>query len=852
MLSIRKAIEREASTIQDEHKRQYFYLISWFLRAETARRKKQAQDRKGRPTSSGANPEIESYSLVASVLNQETFVLLQRTMHEAEGEKHWLDLNASMKCFTQILLTVQDMMESPLDEDQEIAENILNRIFYEQSTHDSVVNLLRTYNNQGFGYLDACTQMAHVFCRLLENYAKQNVDLQVRSRRRARKKDNQDADAQALRKEDREMHAEDVATAERTSTERKFDFAKFAARFVNQQTIDTFVAFLRFYKDFNLDQLKRAHRFFYRAAFKMELTVYLFRVDIIALFNKLIKGPDGLDDDAVMFKEWSELVRQVFRRLAKKMEERPALAVELLFSKIPSTMYYLEHGHDREVPIRAKRTPAELEIKPGMELEQQIGVVVSILVNQSKFDVLAWIKGVLSTAADERQSWLDLRIAQAPDKQPLPPDLEAARLAGDYTPEEPDAPRCPSILVSAEKPEQKKAMQDDKHVRLLLTTLTFQSLGDDTPESPASWIIPSSLSVDELKSFGNLIAKFEFSPPVYDDDKSAEDFVRRKTAPRTRAIKDTSGSDSEGASDLDGLFPANLPDRRRGSAEPEDSSKNKRKRNRHKKDELLDDSVLDARREARRKNDLEKSRKIKSALYVHASDDETDEEADRLFFEMEEQRRERNNLGGKTGPSGIMARLAEKAKAKRRGKGAGKKKRKSTMPVDDDEEAADYDDRLGASESHSESESRATKKRKSTRRSIVLDDESDDDAQQERSEASSPAPVQRQRPTAPFDDDDSDEDMPAMLSDSEAETDTPPSSTEERARKGKSATDAGVDVDMADAHEGGRSSDKENEEAGADIAGAEANGSGLKDAPPSQSRTARGRAGFVLDDSDDE
>jgi len=147
-----------------------------------------------------------------------------------------------------------------------------------------------------------------------------------------------------------------------------------------------------------------------------------------------------------------------------------------------------------------------------------------------------------------------------------------------------------------------------------------------------------------------------------------------------------------------------------------------------------------------------------------------------------------------------------------------------------------------------------TKKRKSTRRPIVLDDESDEAAQ----DASSPAlastqPVQRQRPTAPFDDD-SEEDMPAMLSDSEAETDTPPSSTEERGRKAKSGPDADVDVDvdMADAHEAGRSSDKENEAAGPDVAAADATGSVLKDVPLSQSRTSRGRAGFVLDDSDDE
>jgi replication fork protection complex subunit Tof1/Swi1 len=855
MFSIRRAIEREENNLLDDHKRQYFYLISWFLRAETARRKKQAHDRARRPGNSASALEAESYSLVASVLNQETFVLLQRTMVHAQEQKIWLDLNASMKCFTQILLTVQDMTESPLDEDQEIAENILNRIFYEQSTHDIVVTLLRTYVNQGFGYLDACTQLAHTFCRLLENYAKQNVDLQVRSRRRARKKDSQGTDAQTQRKQNREMEAEDVATAERTSTERRFDFAKFAAKYVNQQTMNTFVAFLRFYRDFNPDQLKRAHRFFYRAAFKMEQTVYLFRLDIIALLNKLIKGPAGLDDDGPMFKDWSELVRQVFRRLTKRMEERPALAVELLFSKIPATTYFLEHGYDREVPVKQKRAPAELEVKPGMELEEQIGVVVSILINQGKADVLAWVKDELNKAATERQSWLDLHTAQKTveqqSKAPLPPPrgeadqiFESVELRPSQDADtEADTPRCPSILFTTDNAEHNKAMANDKYVRLLLTTLLFQRLGEDTAESPASWIIPSSLSVEHLTTSAAWIAKFEFAPPTYDDDKGAEDFVRRKAAIRARAEKESDVSDNEGASDIDGLFADNLPDQTRATGEGKDKTKPKRKRLRHKKDELLDASVLDARRAARQQAEAEKSRKIKSALYVHASDDDSDEEADRLFFAAEEERRKKNNLGG-----GRV--VKEDGTVPMRKAGKGKQKRKSTMPAEDDHETEVQS-------------SRATKRRRSTKKALL--DESDDaiedyagsDSNHDISQMSSPEPTSqarsRPRKAAPFDDD-SDEEMRPVLSDTGDETDTPPSSVPvpgETSRKKQQTmeteSDAEVDIIMDDAHTR-KDSDKENEEVGG------SNGEVLKNGVEATAgQRGRRRAGFVLDDdSDDE
>ena len=41
---------------------------------------------------------------------------------------------------------------------------------------------------QGFEYLDACTELTHTYLRILEAYSKQNVDLQLRSRRWTRRK----------------------------------------------------------------------------------------------------------------------------------------------------------------------------------------------------------------------------------------------------------------------------------------------------------------------------------------------------------------------------------------------------------------------------------------------------------------------------------------------------------------------------------------------------------------------------------------------------------------------------------------------------------------------------------------
>jgi replication fork protection complex subunit Tof1/Swi1 len=452
-LHLRKAMEREAERVETRHWRQYFYLVSWFLRAECARRRA-IKERAADPKSTEVlTAEDESYGLVAEVMNQETFILLNRFMQKSQDEKAWQDLNAGMKCFTQILLTVQEMAESAVDDDQEIAENIQNRIFYEESTHDRVITVLRSYKDQGFGYLDACTELSHVFLRMLERYSKQNVDLQVRSKKRARKirKKQAQAEGQESNEEGHVSETEDIVAAQRATSERKFDFARFAAKFINQSSVNTFVAFLRFYKNLDVEQLKRAHRFFYRVAFKMEIGVLLFRVDIISLFNKMIKGPEGLDPASSSFREWDDFVRHFFRSVVKRVQERPEFVVEMLFSKIPATLYYLEHGHDRELPTRTPRAPAELEVKPGIEKPDQIGVAVGVLVNQQKSDALRWLRDVLSKAAEERKAWEEMEEAR---KQ-----VQASSIVdGEQPPpeEQAEAPKpptiCKCILYRCRKP----------------------------------------------------------------------------------------------------------------------------------------------------------------------------------------------------------------------------------------------------------------------------------------------------------------------------------------------------------------------------------------------------------------
>ena len=433
---VRKSIEFEGPHVMEYHSSQFFYLVAWFLEAERMRRKA----RKGSKQSqnSDAPGDVSSFNLVAGVLTQEMFITMNRNLDKSYNDKDWPKLCTVMRCFTQVLLTVQEMSESGVEEDEEIAENILNRLFYEETTHDAIANIARTYKDQGFEYLDACTDLCHTFLRILEAYSKQNVDLQVRSRKRTRRKKKKaaeaasagDADGDPQREDPGDSSADDQASAERTSKERKFDFSRFALRFIPQGAIDTFVKFTSYYKDLDDAQLKRAHRYFYRVSFKLHMSVMLFRVDIIHLFYNMIKGPQPLDKNCAMFKEWEELAKQTIRKCVRKIEERPALITELLFSKINSTAHYLEYGYEKQTISANPRPAAELEFRHVVDHEQQVAIAVGTLLDKSQADHIVWLKAQLAAAEGERRGWESAEKAM-PSTEGL--EGEAAGVSSEQT-----------------------------------------------------------------------------------------------------------------------------------------------------------------------------------------------------------------------------------------------------------------------------------------------------------------------------------------------------------------------------------------------------------------------------------
>lgn len=183
-------------------------------------------------------------------------------------------------------------------------------------------------------------------------------------------------------------------------------------------------------------------------------------------------------------------------------------------------------------------------------------------------------------------------------------------------------------------------------LRLLMTLIGFERLGVEDVLG-ATWIIPSGPASQDFQATQQIIKKHEKDPPREVNGLDVGALVRRKRevrddelGPSAAFIDDSEGSDGN----EEFLFPANS--RSKSKQEILEELKTRRRKRRVRDDDeetALDDGMIEARRKAREEAALERRRKIKSDLYVHDSDDESDAEADKQFFAKEEERRQRQS-----------------------------------------------------------------------------------------------------------------------------------------------------------------------------------------------------------------
>lgn len=184
--------------------------------------------------------------------------------------------------------------------------------------------------------------------------------------------------------------------------------------------------------------------------------------------------------------------------------------------------------------------------------------------------------------------------------------------------------------------ERRLAMFKDNKLRLLMTLVGFSRLGE-AHDPDATWIIASTFTSTDLEFAINLLRKYEFDPPTYEDGKGPEDLIRSKASAARRLTRRVDFDDDD--DEADNIVEEDHGEYRAGKAterKPDGERKKLKRRQRVGTPVELDDEEKDRRAEARRRKELEKFAKQKSTEFVHDSDDEDDNNKDVEFFAREE------------------------------------------------------------------------------------------------------------------------------------------------------------------------------------------------------------------------
>ncbi|CAN6643414.1 topoisomerase 1-associated factor 1 [Trichomonascus vanleenenianus] len=601
-LAVRTLVEQDVERLLEIHKRYYLYLVGWFLEAQR-------------------NKSMEDYGYVGEVLNQQSFVVVLKVLRDYfdTPTPDYPMVYAAMSCFLQILYIVKALGETFGSEQQEIADSMKSRLFYEEAYLDLLVQLTKKAYRHTFTYLKLTVELTHVAIKMLQGFSQEHTALFVKSRRRRTTKAHKNAD-----EEEYDINPEEESR--QVTSERKFEFARFQNKYYNVHTIKTYVTYLKTYKELTNEEIKRGIAFIHRFFAVNGSRGHFYNLEFMRLLQALTDSREGIPHSFSCRKDVERFMSYYVNKLRNALSDTPSLYVELLFEKIPDHLFYFDHGH-AEAPKPIKMA-AEWEFKDvELTLDQKVGYVVAALIDDQNLELVKSLSNQLTNVVSK---WKD----EGPSNFMLKHDSE----------------------------DHEKSMFKNGKYRLLLSLVGFQT--PDGERKHAVLLRTSDIvHVEEALSY---IQKYLEEPVQIDEPgKVASDFIQKKAQEkvprkaRSRQKGEEDDDDLGSGYQLDGFIDDSGSD---DSAESDDdlrdengneiqdelmarqlarASKRKSKKSRpKKKKQSKDEEEPQRRRKAKgpTKDEL-RMQKYKSEAFVHDSDDESDEERDRAFFESEERLR---------------------------------------------------------------------------------------------------------------------------------------------------------------------------------------------------------------------
>lgn len=315
------------------------------------------------------------YGSVGAALSEVNFILLISYFRSAYESRDRDSLHVAMLSMIEMLLishsifsrkrTILIEREEDIDEDRELAEGIIRKLFSQKQFLDVLVNVPKQAWKHSPEYLSVVVSMVHIVLRCFETLANEDVKLYIKTRRKMSKFNratglNSEMDKQHWHLIDRGSDEEEDESEIRYITqERKLDFKNIEVRFFHSDTVTAHIAYLARFEDLSHDEIKRGLTFFHRLFAVRKDYASLYRLDFMTVLYKLRAYLPAASNIRIHVEKF--LI--YFMKKFKSAYSRFPIPIELLFPRIENLEYkgYLSVG-DLEVFSNVEGSSKSLDL----------------------------------------------------------------------------------------------------------------------------------------------------------------------------------------------------------------------------------------------------------------------------------------------------------------------------------------------------------------------------------------------------------------------------------------------------------------------------------------------------------
>lgn len=636
-----QSLSSETSSILTDVDKQelasYFLTVEWFLHYKRERHKRYTENQR----KILEDEDLLDYSSVSSALDEVNFVLLISYFTAAVQTKDHNLLHVAIRCLHELLLISHSIFvntrkevrtEEDIDQDRELAEGIIRRLFSQQHFLNFAVRVPRTAAKFSFEFLSITVSFVHILLKSFESLASEDFKLYIRSRRKISKFRKSGLSKAADREHwlliDRGSDDDDEEEFNYITRERKLNFEQFVVKLLHTDTVSTHIAYLDKFEDLKNEEIKRGLAFFHRLFVVRKDHLELYRLDFMTMLHRLrLHVRQGTS----IRRHVDEFVTYFMKKFKQALEREPTM-IEVLFPPFLDieTRLYLSFGdittlNTKITKVASRTSKYYTENSPQPKAAPVLQFVDDSKTTEEKTSIALYHLRKTKAAANAVKFLVtELR------------SLALLKLKGEK-----DLRLMPNLTL-------RRIFINNEHLRLLLTVLGFDLpyLQNDEAtlqknvssenlteraEMLEKWSKKHEENIGDIEPFldqtqiryfskGELdIGEKLLQNPNMECELSDEEKAVLMGMARRKAYDESYESESDIVTD-DDFQPA--PKRRKGLVEEEPAPK------RHKELKSLTDPP-------------------KSAELVYDSDDESDDEATRAFFEREERlRRLISDVGG--------------------------------------------------------------------------------------------------------------------------------------------------------------------------------------------------------------